>query len=398
MSLRQQLLARSRVACCAYQQTQLATFGQTSATATATEAQQNPATPHEIRVSSATATATTAQHAPKRSATLGVNLGAESCASCASVAPDTDTRVLCIACRNLWPGDRCLQHRRADLMTRELAADFTRQRQHCRGFAPIARPPPTDPHPRPTQTEPDRAKTEQQTIQPILKVTTMIVTDSGGAAFTPCPAGSYLARCVSLIDLGTQQSTYEGEIKRARKVLVAWEILDDETRKDDGSPFVLSKRFTQSLHEKAALRKTLASWRGRDFTTVELKGFDLAGVLGKDAFLSVIHTDKDGKTFANIAAVMKPPKGMTRPDGTATEPLQQWDMAAPDWQVFAVLTPRLVEQIESSPEFKLLSVPKSIKLAAPGAPAAPAARAPAPAAAPGPVGSGFDDMEDDVPF
>jgi hypothetical protein len=306
-----------------------------------------------------------------------------------------DNRVTCPTCRWLQSGNRCTNHIRADLTTRELAADFTRLRQHCRGFAPIARPPPTNQHPRPTQTEPDRPKTEQQTIQPILKDTDMIVTDTGGAAFTPCPAGSYLARCVSLIDLGTQTSTYEGETKRARKVLVAWEILDDETRKDDGTPFVLSKRYTQSLHEKAALRKTLASWRGRDFTPVELKGFDLAGVLGKDAFLSVIHTDKDGKTFANIAAVMKPPKGMTRPDGTATEPLQQWDMAAPDWQVFAVLTPRLIEQIESSPEFKLLTVPKSIKLAA------PAARGQAPAAAPEPVGSagsGFDDLDDDVPF
>ncbi len=320
-------------------------------------------------------------------------MGAESCASCASVADPLDTRVLCPACRFLWPGNRCTNHHRADLMTRDLAGDFVHLRQHCRGFAPIARPPPTAPHPRPIQTEP---KTEPQHPQTILKDTTMIVSDTGGAAFTPCPAGSYLARCVSIIDLGTQQSTYEGEIKHNRKVLLAWEILDDETRKDDGSPFVLSKRFTQSLHEKAALRKTLASWRGRDFTPLELRGFDLAGVLGKDAFLSVIHIEKDGKTFANIAAVMKPPKGMTAPAGTGAEPLQQWDMSAPEWQVYAVLPPRLVEQIEASPEFKALTPPKSIKLTAPAAPTPKA-----PADAPGPVGSagsGFDDLDDDVPF
>lgn len=215
----------------------------------------------------------------------------------------------------------------------------------------------------------------------------MILTDTGGAAFTPCPAGSYLARCVQLIDLGTQTRNFEGETKKARKVLIAWEILDDdECRRDDGQPFILSKRFTQSLHEKAALRKTLASWRGRDFTPVELKGFDLGTVLGKDAFLSVIHADKDGKTFANIAAVMKPPKGMTCPEGCGNEPLQQWDMAAPDWAVFATLPPRLVEQIEASPEFKALTPPKSVTLPTHAAPAA---------APVGTVGSGFDDMADD---
>lgn len=234
----------------------------------------------------------------------------------------------------------------------------------------------------------------------------MILTDTGGAAFTPCPAGSYLARCVQLIDLGTQTSNFEGQTKRSRKVLIAWEILDDECRRDDGQPFILSKRFTQSLHEKAALRKTLASWRGRDFTPVELKGFDLGTVLGKDAFLSVIHTDKEGKTFANIAAVMRPPKGMTCPEGCGNEPLQQWDMNEPDWAVFATLPPRLVEQIETSPEYQTLTPPAgriplkqaaAVRPPAPPAPPAPT-RTQAPAAAPvGTVGSGFDDF-DEVDF
>jgi hypothetical protein len=227
----------------------------------------------------------------------------------------------------------------------------------------------------------------------------MILTDTGGAAFTPCPAGSYLARCVQLIDMGTQTSTFEGEVKRARKVLAAWEILDDECRRDDGQPFILSKRFTQSLHEKSALRKTLASWRGRDFTPSELRGFDLATVLGKDAFLSVIHTEKDGKTYANIAAVMKPPKGMTCPEGCGNEPLQHWDMTAPDWAVFAVLPPRLVEQIESSPEFQALKLPSGpIALNAPTQTTAKTpARPPTPSAEPemSSTDSGFDDFRDD---
>jgi len=237
----------------------------------------------------------------------------------------------------------------------------------------------------------------------------MILTDNGGTTYAPCPAGSYLARCVQLIDLGTQTATYEGETKRARKVLIAWEVLDDECRRDDGQPFILSKRFTQSLHEKAALRKTLTSWRGRDFTPVELKGFELKAVLGKDAFISVVHTEKDGKTFANIAAVMKPPKGMTAPL-PGNEPLLHWSMAEPDWTVFAQLGSRLADQIAASPEYQALTPPKSVTLPASPAPAAPVhtpAPPPARQTAPAPkpqapaaadTGSGFDDMDSDIPF
>ena len=68
MSLRAQLQAR--VACCTTKQMQHATFEDSGATGTATEAQQNPANPHEIRVSSATGNATAVQLGQKSSATL----------------------------------------------------------------------------------------------------------------------------------------------------------------------------------------------------------------------------------------------------------------------------------------------------------------------------------------
>ncbi len=50
-----------------------------------------------------------------------------------------DERVTCTACRNLWPGNRCLTHRAAGLSTRDLAADFTHLAQRCPAFAPLAR-------------------------------------------------------------------------------------------------------------------------------------------------------------------------------------------------------------------------------------------------------------------
>lgn len=220
----------------------------------------------------------------------------------------------------------------------------------------------------------------------------MIVSEAtGGSTFTPCPAGSYLARCVRLVDMGTQKTEYQGEVKTARKVLLAFEVLDDEARRDDGEPFVLSKRYTLSLHEKAALRKDLASWRGRDFTPEELKGFDLKTILGKDCFLSVVEATKGDRIYSNIASIMRPPKGMTAPEGTGNEPLLYWDMSAanPDWQALQQLHPKLIEQIEQSPEYQRLTPPKRVSM--PARPAAPA-RAPAPTEPP--QDSGFDDMPD----
>ena len=61
----------------------------------------------------------------------------------ATLANDHDTRVTCTTCRHLRPGNRCNNHHRAALTTRELAADFTHLRQHCPGFAlAVAHAPP----------------------------------------------------------------------------------------------------------------------------------------------------------------------------------------------------------------------------------------------------------------
>lgn len=54
---------------------------------------------------------------------------------------DLDDRVVCTDCRHLKPGNRCANHHRAALSTRELAADFTQLRQRCDGFAPKIPPP-----------------------------------------------------------------------------------------------------------------------------------------------------------------------------------------------------------------------------------------------------------------
>lgn len=131
----------------------------------------------------------------------------------------------------------------------------------------------------------------------------------GGGEFEQIPAGTYAGRCYMMVDLGTQYNkTYENH---QHKVRLGWEL--NELMKD-GRPFVISKLYTASLNEKANLRHDLESWRGKTFSDDELMGFELKAVLGAPAMISVVHSEYQGKTYANVASVTAPPKGMQVPD------------------------------------------------------------------------------------
>ena len=225
----------------------------------------------------------------------------------------------------------------------------------------------------------------------------LTIAETGTTDYTPAPAGTYTARCTSLIDLGSQTSTYEGETKTAKKVMLSFEITDGDTRRNDGSPFIVSKRFTASLHAKAGLRKFLESWRGRPFTPEELRGFDLKNVLALDCLIGVVHEAKGDKTYANLGSVMKLPKNM--PAGASEIAPVSFDLSAPDWPVFAGLGNRLQDQIAESPEYRAIpNKPQRVSVgSAPARPPAPATAMSEPPAhatefAP------FDASEQDIPF
>jgi hypothetical protein len=164
------------------------------------------------------------------------------------------------------------------------------------------------------------------------------------------PSGSYLAKCVGIIDLGTQETSYEGKTKLVHKVKFYFETLTKKavfsTEKGE-EPFMLTKMYTASFHEKAQLKKDLNSWLGIDVTTLE--GFELSDLLGKTCLISVVHAQgKDGNTYANIATVMQVPEGMTVPEGTI--PVKSFDLDTFDEKVFDTLYPWDKERIMNSQE------------------------------------------------
>lgn len=212
----------------------------------------------------------------------------------------------------------------------------------------------------------------------------MVMLTDSGSDYKPIEAGAYGAICTRVIDLGTQTTNYQGEEKSARKVLITWEV-PEVTVEWEGQerPATISQTFTASLHEKANLRKVLESWRGRAFTADELKGFDTKNVLGAPCFLNIVHTEKDGRTYANVAAVMPLPKGMPKPEGSGQT--INFDLDDFEPSVLEGLHDRLKEKIKASPEYRALTAGED------GFPGASADEG-------FPGGSGDYDRSDPIPF
>jgi hypothetical protein len=175
---------------------------------------------------------------------------------------------------------------------------------------------------------------------------------SEGGDFTPPPAGTYTAICYRFIDLGTQTSNFQGETKHQRKVMISWEITDEEVRMDDGRPFTISQRYTWSMHEKAGLRKTLESWRGKPFEDADFGegGFDTKNLLGAPCLMSIMQVTKDGKTYANITGVSKLMKGLN--PGKLVNETVYLSMDDFDRETFGKLSEGLQNIIKNSPEYQ----------------------------------------------
>lgn len=165
------------------------------------------------------------------------------------------------------------------------------------------------------------------------------------------PEGNHLATCYRVIDLGTQISSFNN--KEQHKIMIGWELPDELMA--SGKPFTISQRFTLSSHEKATLRKTLESWRGRPYKDNEMEGIDLSKLIGQPCMLQVSHATRDGKNYANVAAVTALPKGFA--GKSLINPPQHFDLSDFDASVYDALSEGMQKIIADSPEYKAIFEP-----------------------------------------
>lgn len=199
----------------------------------------------------------------------------------------------------------------------------------------------------------------------------LIAKQSGGARVL-CPSGTYPARCVSVIDMGTQYN--ESFSKWQHEVRLTWELPTERHvfNEDKGEePFLLSRKFTLSLHPKSTLSGFLVAWRGKAFSEAELQGFDVSKLLGAPCMLNVVHSDNG--EYANVQGASTLPKGLDCPEASTAKVLYLVEDGQNE--VFMRLPDFIKEIISKSQEWQNES-----------STAAPAA------------GGSADPDEDDVPF
>lgn len=172
---------------------------------------------------------------------------------------------------------------------------------------------------------------------------------SEGEVGEQAPEGSHPARCIAVVDLGTQTSEYNGEKRSRKQVFIQWELPNESrtTGSFAGEVFRVGAFYTRSLHPQASLRADLESWRGRKFTEEELKQFDVAKLLGAPCLLQVGRSDK-GR--AKVTGVMSVPRGMSVPElvnDTLLFTLDAFDAAT-----FAELPKGIQQMVTASPEYK----------------------------------------------
>lgn len=178
-----------------------------------------------------------------------------------------------------------------------------------------------------------------------------------GKEYETCEPGSYLAKCVRVIDLGTQESNYQGKIKHSKKILISWAL---DEKDSEGNNFIVSNRYTVSLSTQAILYKDLCSWRGRDFTEEELGGFNLVGIAGKYCIISMTIDNKDGKKYTNVQSIMPLMKGQKAQGIDVPEVI--FDLDEYDADVFAEFSDGLKEIIAKSPEFVQLKLAEKVEV------------------------------------
>lgn len=168
--------------------------------------------------------------------------------------------------------------------------------------------------------------------------------------FQHAPPGTHLARCIRIIDIGTQHGEYKGQATVRNQIVVQWELPNELMEPNDAGealPFIVSRFYTNDLYEKANLYKDLVAWRGRAFSPEEKAAFDLMNILGKPCIVTVEHTDAGKAKVTGVAQMMK---GMTCPPAvneTKAFWIDEWSDGA-----FKDLSEGFQKLIQASDEYK----------------------------------------------
>jgi hypothetical protein len=169
-------------------------------------------------------------------------------------------------------------------------------------------------------------------------------------SFDPVPAGNHVARLYEIIHLGTIPTTWQGQEKMTDKIRLGFELCNEkkEFREGEGEkPFSISREFTYSFGAKGNLRPFVDGMTGTKM--IDGENPDLEALLGDACLLNVVHTEKDGNTYANIQGASPLPKGMTAPE--LVNETRLIDINSTPWDEINALPDFIIKKMNSSEEF-----------------------------------------------
>lgn len=196
----------------------------------------------------------------------------------------------------------------------------------------------------------------------------MKIKDRAKPKIPPVAAGSYMAVCIGVIDLGEQ---YSEKFKNySNKVQIVFE-LPGETIEVEGKqePRQLSREFSVATKKNSNLRTFLSAWNGKTYSDDDFMELDMFDQLGRPALLNVVLNETG--EYANIESAIQIPKGIPAPlSNTATI---RWDMDAWDDSVFEALPEWVQEKIKKSTQYQKAHAPTDSIQIQPPAEAVPVA-------------------------
>lgn len=130
----------------------------------------------------------------------------------------------------------------------------------------------------------------------------------GDGNFERAPAGNHPAVLIGLIDMGTQENNYQGNVTWQHRAYFVYELVLEKMQSLPGRNHILAIDLTVSMNERAKLRKWIEARTGRQIADGE--EYDVSQELGKPVLLNVVH-NKDG--YPKIESVGSIPKGMAVP-------------------------------------------------------------------------------------
>ncbi len=114
----------------------------------------------------------------------------------------------------------------------------------------------------------------------------------------PAPPGLQGATLTKVTDLGLEESQF------GSKEMLELEFELDAKDEATGEPYRAWRKCSKSLHRKSTLRGIVEGLLGRPLNGDETRRFDVESLVGRQCLIQVTHVEKNGRTFANITAVL----------------------------------------------------------------------------------------------